>query len=161
MYSTGIIPLQQYFLQPSTGISTPPQPKGITSASSSAMVSRSALLPFNFLTPLLHTLRPPVSCSTSFRISLQPIPVHARHLHSTPIACAALHRNAGGSGKGNRPTVDPRVRLIRYHLEHPKTPRPLRLSRMRSLRHWTIHRAWMLFKRKKRESEERELLRYE
>jgi len=30
---------------------------------------------------------------------------------------------------------------------------------MRALRHWTIHRAWMLARRKKLEAEERELYR--
>jgi large subunit ribosomal protein L40 len=55
---------------------------------------------------------------------------------------------------------DPRVTLIRYHMQHPETPRPLRLSRMRALRHWTIHRAWMLARRKKLEGEEVELHRF-
>ncbi|KAL9072864.1 MAG: hypothetical protein Q9157_004944 [Trypethelium eluteriae] len=31
---------------------------------------------------------------------------------------------------------------IKFHLAHPITPRPLRFSRHRALRHWTIHRAW-------------------
>jgi hypothetical protein len=31
---------------------------------------------------------------------------------------------------------------------------------MRALRHWTIHRAWMLARRKKLDSEERELERF-
>lgn len=37
--------------------------------------------------------------------------------------------------------------IIRYHLHHPTTltPRPLRFSRNRALRHWTIHRARQLF----------------
>ena len=48
---------------------------------------------------------------------------------------------------------------IRYHLSHPLTPRPLHFSRNRYLRHWTIHRAWMLFLRKRRWAEERELER--
>jgi large subunit ribosomal protein L40 len=48
---------------------------------------------------------------------------------------------------------------IRYHLSHPLTPRPLHFSRNRFLRHWTIHRAWMLFLRKRRAAEERELER--
>ena len=52
-----------------------------------------------------------------------------------------------------------RLTLIRYHMQHPKTPRPLRFSRMRALRHWTIHRAWMLFRRQKMEQEELELQR--
>ncbi|EOD43849.1 ring finger domain protein [Neofusicoccum parvum] len=48
---------------------------------------------------------------------------------------------------------------IRYHLMHPQVPRPLRFSRLRALRHWTIHRAWMLFKRKQRREQELELER--
>ncbi|KAK7547781.1 hypothetical protein IWX49DRAFT_527160 [Phyllosticta citricarpa] len=59
--------------------------------------------------------------------------------------------------KSGRPMRDRRVTLIRYFLFHPKTPRPLRFSRQRFLRHWTIHRAWMLFKRKMRYRQEREL----
>ncbi|CZS91147.1 uncharacterized protein RCO7_01464 [Rhynchosporium graminicola] len=55
--------------------------------------------------------------------------------------------------------IDPRITLIRYHMQHPQTPRPLRLSRMRALRHWTIHRAWMLVRRAKKEKEEGELMR--
>ncbi|CAN9090617.1 unnamed protein product [Alternaria alternata] len=58
-------------------------------------------------------------------------------------------------GPGN----DPRITNIRYHLSHPLTPRPLHFSRNRSLRHWTIHRAWLLFLRKRRWAEERELER--
>jgi large subunit ribosomal protein L40 len=56
-------------------------------------------------------------------------------------------------------TGDPRITLIRYHLQHPATPRPLKFSRMRALRHWTIHRAWQLFRRKKLGAEELELQR--
>lgn len=48
---------------------------------------------------------------------------------------------------------------IRYHLSHPLTPRPLHFSRLRYLRHWTIHRAWMLFLRKRRRAEELDLER--
>ena len=47
--------------------------------------------------------------------------------------------------------------LIRYHLFHPLNPRPLHLSRVRYLRHWTIHRAWHLFRAKQRRAEERSL----
>ncbi|SMY20858.1 unnamed protein product [Zymoseptoria tritici ST99CH_1A5] len=44
--------------------------------------------------------------------------------------------------KKGAPKKDPRITAIRYHLYHPKTPRPLHFSRNRALRHWTIHRAW-------------------
>jgi len=38
-------------------------------------------------------------------------------------------------------------------------PAPLRMARSRWLRHWTIHRAWLLHQRKVREARERELMR--
>lgn len=59
-----------------------------------------------------------------------------------------------GKKKTNAKTAN-----IRYHLSHPLTPRPLHFSRNRALRHWTIHRAWLLFLRKRRWAEERELER--
>ncbi|KAI9872558.1 MAG: hypothetical protein M1830_001483, partial [Pleopsidium flavum] len=55
--------------------------------------------------------------------------------------------------------ASPNTALIRYHLQHPLTPRPLRLSRLRSLRHWTIHRAYLLHRRQLLTSQERELER--
>ena len=47
--------------------------------------------------------------------------------------------------------------MIRYCLKHPKTPRPLRFSRDRALRHWTIHRAAQLLLHKTRRERERAL----
>jgi len=38
-------------------------------------------------------------------------------------------------------------------------PPPLRMGRNRHLRHWTIHRAWLLHQRSLREDRDRELLR--
>ncbi|KAI9675815.1 MAG: hypothetical protein M1829_003240 [Trizodia sp. TS-e1964] len=52
---------------------------------------------------------------------------------------------------------DKRLRLLRYHLYHPLNPRPLRLSRLRSLRHWTIHRAYLLHRRNLLNTQERSL----
>ncbi|KXT11641.1 hypothetical protein AC579_56 [Pseudocercospora musae] len=54
---------------------------------------------------------------------------------------------------------DPRITQIRYHLQHPLTPRPLRFSRNRYLRHWTIHRAWMRYQDKLRNDRQLELER--
>lgn len=48
--------------------------------------------------------------------------------------------------------------MIRYALYHPQVPRPLRLSRNRSLRHWTIHRAWHLFRAKQRAAQQQDLV---
>lgn len=42
----------------------------------------------------------------------------------------------------------------------PKRPLPpLRMARNRHLRHWTIHRAWLLHRRKEQERRHRELMR--
>ena len=49
--------------------------------------------------------------------------------------------------------------MIRYSLNHPATPRPLRFGTMRWLRHWTIHRAWQLYRRKQRAEWQAELQR--
>ncbi|KAK3390589.1 hypothetical protein B0H63DRAFT_519797 [Podospora didyma] len=40
-----------------------------------------------------------------------------------------------------------------------RIPAPLRMGRNRHLRHWTIHRAWLLFRRREREERERTLMR--
>ncbi|KAI9673143.1 MAG: hypothetical protein M1817_003005 [Caeruleum heppii] len=63
--------------------------------------------------------------------------------------------------KSLRQRPDPRLTQLRYHLLHPLslTPRPLRLSRMRTLRHWTIHRAYLLHRRQRLERTERALER--
>ncbi|KAG8626538.1 hypothetical protein KVT40_005483 [Elsinoe batatas] len=61
--------------------------------------------------------------------------------------------------KKQKPKLDRRITLIRYFLQHPLTPRPLRFSRNRYLRHWTIHRAWQLFQLKTRQKRELELER--
>ncbi|KIX99855.1 uncharacterized protein Z520_04491 [Fonsecaea multimorphosa CBS 102226] len=60
---------------------------------------------------------------------------------------------------GGRP--DRRITLIRFFLHHPTTltPRPLRFSRNRYLRHWTIARAWNLYRHNLKKSRELELER--
>jgi len=96
---------------------------------------------YRLLTPLLQTIRTP---------SILPRTVQQRTFSSTTKAPAS---------KSQVVKKDPRITLIRYHLQHPTTPRPLRFSRLRALRHWTIHRAWMLWRRRKAENEEKELHR--
>ncbi|PYH76598.1 hypothetical protein BO82DRAFT_359021 [Aspergillus uvarum CBS 121591] len=64
----------------------------------------------------------------------------------------AKRKNAG-------PARDKRITMIRYFLHHPLTPRPLRFSRTRFLRHWTIHRAWHLYQAQRRRAETLELER--
>nr|OQO19567.1 hypothetical protein B0A51_11673 [Rachicladosporium sp. CCFEE 5018] len=68
-----------------------------------------------------------------------PPPVHCltKSFSTTPSLLARKGKNKG-------PKPDQRIALLRYALQHPLTPRPLRFSRNRSLRHWTIHRAFQL-----------------
>jgi large subunit ribosomal protein L40 len=60
-------------------------------------------------------------------------------------------------GKKGAHKIDKRITLIRYFLYHPLTPRPLRFSRGRYLRHWTIHRAWHLYQAQLRHARTLEL----
>ncbi|CAK7269367.1 hypothetical protein SEPCBS119000_003532 [Sporothrix epigloea] len=54
---------------------------------------------------------------------------------------------------------DPKIRIMDKAMYKLKfVPPPLRMGRNRYLRHWTIHRAWLLFRRQQRESRERELM---
>ncbi|KAF2748059.1 hypothetical protein M011DRAFT_525749 [Sporormia fimetaria CBS 119925] len=113
--------------------------------------------------------------SSIWRTALRPLqnsqfraPAALRHPTQTPSATPATPSTSASpfsttatlqKRKKQGPTIDPRVTNIRYHLSHPLTPRPLHFSRTRYLRHWTIHRAWMLFLRKRRWAEERDLER--
>ena len=60
----------------------------------------------------------------------------------------------------NEPKTEEHIKLaaIKASLFSPPPP-PLRMARSRHLRHWTIHRAWLLHQRKLREDKERELMR--
>ncbi|EMR81735.1 hypothetical protein BcDW1_9654 [Botrytis cinerea BcDW1] len=71
---------------------------------------------FRLLTPLLQSFRSTFPSTTS----TAPL----RTFTSTP----TMHK------KNPNSKTDPRVTLIRYHLQHPKTPRPLRFSRTRESR---------------------------
>ncbi|KAK0662503.1 hypothetical protein QBC41DRAFT_329762 [Cercophora samala] len=78
----------------------------------------------------------------------------------------------GSSGNKNQPTRrskrkgevarDPRmINLLRHFavLSPQRIPAPLRMARNRYLRHWTIHRAWLLFRRQQREAREKTWMR--
>ena len=63
--------------------------------------------------------------------------------------------------KGGPKQVDPRIINILRHfavLSPKRIPPPLRFGRNRYLRHWTIHRGWLLFRRQLREQRERILM---
>ncbi|KAH7045180.1 hypothetical protein B0J12DRAFT_577366 [Macrophomina phaseolina] len=97
----------------------------------------------------------PTSALTALRGHALPSAQPSPASHATPFSTTA----ALSAKKNQGPKKDGRITQIRYHLFHPQTPRPLRFSRLRALRHWTIHRAWMLFKRKQRRASELELER--
>ncbi|KAH1312251.1 hypothetical protein KXX47_004907 [Aspergillus fumigatus] len=79
---------------------------------------------------------------------------------STTSALLKRNKNAPRGDKRIIPlTPPPPGALIRYFLWHPLTPRPLRFSRTRYLRHWTIHRAWQLYQAQQRRARQLELQR--
>ncbi|KAI0447639.1 hypothetical protein F4803DRAFT_498865 [Xylaria telfairii] len=65
-------------------------------------------------------------------------------------------KKRGKKGKGEGP--DPRIVNLKASMPRA-VPSPLRFARNRALRHWTIHRAWLLYQRKERERREHELER--
>ncbi|KAK4940382.1 hypothetical protein LTR10_019488 [Elasticomyces elasticus] len=102
------------------------------------------------------------------------IPARSTARNTNALSAASLPTKATGAAsasfststpraakKGGKVRTDRRITLIRYFLYHPTTltPRPLRFSRNRYLRHWTIHRAWQLYRAKVRESRQLELER--
>lgn len=115
------------------------------------MASNTRMPLFQHLTPFIRSFR-----NAHFLIPLmKPMGLGQPKSFST-----TSHLLARQSKKKQR-DGDRRVSLIRYHLQHAQNPRPLRFSRMRALRHWTIHRAWLLSRRKRLEQEELELERYD
>jgi large subunit ribosomal protein L40 len=95
--------------------------------------------------------------------------VDSRQLFSTTSSCLARTPppKKGGvvartSQKSKRRTAAQgrsenynRVRILKQNM-FSQAPPPLRMARLRSLRHWTIHRAWLLFRRKQMEAREKE-----
>ncbi|KAK0641500.1 hypothetical protein B0T16DRAFT_419936 [Cercophora newfieldiana] len=66
-------------------------------------------------------------------------------------------------GKGKNAVVqDPKiVNLLQSlsTLSPRRIPPPLRMARNRHLRHWTIHRGWLMFRRKQRDERERTFMK--
>ena len=75
---------------------------------------------------------------------------------------AAAQSSTKKSKKRQPEQVDPKKINMLSHmavLSPRRIPAPLRMARNRHLRHWTIHRAWLLFRRQQREARERTLMR--
>lgn len=104
--------------------------------------------------PVSSTIRSPTAAALTQR---------TRPFSSTSPAFAKAAKTAKGSGKkkkkkGKGDEPDPRIQNLK--VSNPrKVPAPLRFGRNRALRHWTIHRAWLLWQRKERERQEKELAR--
>lgn len=75
-----------------------------------------------------------------------------------------LLKKAAGGGSARRKHQAPkseyhaRIKTLRQNMFSP-APAPLRMARLRHLRHWTIHRAWLLLRRQQREALEKERAR--
>lgn len=70
-------------------------------------------------------------------------------------AAARRARRAAAAAK-----LDPKTaNIMKFIYAGSQVRAPLRMARNRHLRHWTIHRAWLLFRRKREEAREREMMR--
>lgn len=118
----------------------------------------------------------PITASTSTQCVAPP----TRAFSTTPLALSTKSKGSGGKpakpgAKGGKPAKgakagkrggeaprDPKMINMLSHfsvLSPKRIPPPLRMGRNRHLRHWTIHRAWLLFRRREREARERTLMR--
>ncbi|QDS75776.1 hypothetical protein FKW77_008804 [Venturia effusa] len=109
----------------------------------------------------LSSLRAAVPALCSPKFPTTALPRTGQWQSTTPrrIQCPAFSTSPVLQKRKKGEKKDMRITLIRYFLLHPKAPRVLRLSRLRSLRHWTIHRAWQLHKAKLRRQRELDLER--
>ena len=128
-----------------------------------------------------NTLTPTPTTSTRSPRCLAP--PTARVFSTTPLSLAAKKQSGGSkpnakgpfkpgakpgakpvrkSKRGKEEVRDPKMINMLSHfavLSPKRIPPPLRMGRNRHLRHWTIHRAWLLFRRREREAREKTLMR--
>ncbi|KAI1820406.1 hypothetical protein F4861DRAFT_545721 [Xylaria intraflava] len=84
---------------------------------------------------------------------------HATGAQEKSVVPAKGGQNTRKRGKGKNVTgPDPRIVTLKAAMPR-KVPAPLRFARNRALRHWTIHRAWLLYQRKERDRQAHELER--
>lgn len=70
----------------------------------------------------------------------------------TPSKTTTVPKRLRNSGKSENYH---RIAILKQNLFSPAPP-PLRMARQRWLRHWTIHRAWMMFRRNQNDAIARE-----
>ncbi|KAF2712076.1 hypothetical protein K504DRAFT_400530 [Pleomassaria siparia CBS 279.74] len=114
---------------------------------------------FSTFRPALQVLHPSKLCTANALRQIARPQLQSTTHTATPAFQSLFSTTTKLQKKSLKNVVDPRITQIRYHLNHPLTPRPLHFSRNRHLRHWTIHRAWLLFLRRRRWAEERSLER--
>ncbi|CAK7213665.1 hypothetical protein SBRCBS47491_001882 [Sporothrix bragantina] len=113
------------------------------------------------LTSRLTSFARPAAISSQAASTSTPL-TSTRPFSSTPRAFASDGVNRSLPMKRTKRMLadrDPKIKIMDKAMYKLKfVPPPLRMGRNRYLRHWTIHRAWLLFRRQQRESRERELM---
>lgn len=115
---------------------------------------------------LTQCRRPAAALSTTTTRTFSTTPLRQAAKGGKPAAVPAKGGKQAKKGRGrgrrrNQPS-DPKMMNMALHfkvLTTRRIPPPLRMARNRHLRHWTIHRAWLLFRRREREARERVLMR--
>ncbi|UNI19277.1 hypothetical protein JDV02_005471 [Purpureocillium takamizusanense] len=105
----------------------------------------------------------PTTCTSATRLFSTTPSVAARappkSVSKGSSSSGAKSSSAGRPTRKNRgPTRSEnhsRIKTLRQNMFSPAPP-PLRMARLRYLRHWTIHRAWQLFRRQQHEALDRE-----
>lgn len=86
-------------------------------------------------------------------------PVVQKVSKTTGLAMRAARDAAKKKKAQQNQKLDPKVAAMMSFLYAPtQTPAPLRMARNRQVRHWTIHRAWLLLQRRKEKQLHRELM---
>ncbi|KAK4191930.1 hypothetical protein QBC35DRAFT_485113 [Podospora australis] len=110
------------------------------------------------LTPFLP-IRPSVTLPSipSRPLSTTSVPLNKM----SPQYLAAKGLNKKSKAKNNAPRQPNFINMLRHLavLSPRRIPAPLRMARNRYLRHWTIHRAWLMYRRKEREAREKVWMR--
>ncbi|KAI9899401.1 hypothetical protein N3K66_005862 [Trichothecium roseum] len=141
-----------------------------------ALPRATSILPSPFLTaPAPATATSPgsvsgsVSVAAPFTTTPRPLAAPKKGTKSTPSkagnkpkgGAASKFKNASkprAKKQQGRSEAYARVKLLKQNLYSPAPP-PLRMGRLRWLRHWTVHRAWLLLRRQRRDAAGRERMR--
>jgi large subunit ribosomal protein L40 len=102
-----------------------------------------------------------LSSTLSIYSKLPSIPFVASIFASNPAAARSFHSTPAAQKRQTKPIpTDSSLKARAFRkLVYGLPPAPLRMARNRALRHWTIHRAWLLLRRQQREAKDRELYR--